>query len=54
MAERSESFEELLKKVDEFEKTVTGLLENIKKFKEKLFENKNKYGTDTSKWPGNK
>ncbi|MFH1710573.1 MAG: hypothetical protein ABH860_05885 [bacterium] len=51
MAEKSASFEELMKKVEEFEKTVLGLLENIKKFKTKLIENKSKYGNDTSKWP---
>ncbi len=43
--------EDLLKKVDEFEKTVTGLLGNVKKFKKKLLENKKKFGPDTSKWP---
>jgi len=51
MAEKSESFEELMKKVEEFEKTVLGLLDNIKTFKSKLIENKTKYGTDTTKWP---
>mgnify|MGYP001103856801 CR=1 FL=1 len=52
MAEKSsENADELLKKVEEFENTVTGLLENIRKFKTKLLENKEKYGPDTSKWP---
>ena len=51
MEKKSETFEELIKKVDEFEKTVLGLLENIKKFRAKLNENKEKYGSDTSKWP---
>ena len=51
MAEKSGTFEELMKKVEEFEKTVLGLLENIKKFKARLVENKTKYGPDTSKWP---
>ena len=51
MVEKSETFEELLKKVEEFEKTVLGLLENIKIFKERLIENKSKYGSDISKWP---
>ena len=54
MAEKSASFEELMKKVEEFEKTVRGLLDNVKKFKTKLIENKSKYGSDTSKWPVNK
>jgi hypothetical protein len=48
------SFEELLKKVEEFEKTVNGLLENIKVFKKRLFDNKEKYGSDTAKWPTGK
>ena len=51
MAEKLTTFEELMKKVDEFEKTVSGLLENIKTFRSKLVENKKKYGPDTSKWP---
>ncbi len=51
MGEKAGTFEELMKKVEEFEKTVLGLLENIKKFKERLVENKSKYGPDTSKWP---
>lgn len=51
MAEKPTTFEELMKRVEEFEKTVSGLLENIKTFKSKLVENKAKYGSDTSKWP---
>jgi len=27
------------------------LLDNIKKFKDKLIENKSRFGPDTSKWP---
>ena len=50
---KTETFEELLKKIEEFEGTVVGLLDNIKKFKTKLFENKEKYGPDTNKWPTN-
>jgi len=52
MEKKNETFEELIKKVDEFEKTVLGLLDNIKRFRAKLKENKDKYGPDTSKWPG--
>ena len=51
MAEKSTTYEELMSKVDEFEKTVLSLLDNIKTFKSKLGENKAKYGPDTSKWP---
>jgi hypothetical protein len=51
MAEKPATFDELMKKVEEFEKTVLHLLENLKTFKTKLIENKEKYGPDTSKWP---
>jgi len=51
MGEKKETFEELMNKVEEFEKTVAGLLENIRKFKSKLLDNKKRYGPDTSKWP---
>jgi hypothetical protein len=51
MAEKQSTYEELMKKVEEFERTVSGLLENIKTFKFKLIENKQKYGSDTTKWP---
>ena len=47
----SGNVDELLKKVDEFQKTVSGLLENIGKFKAKLLENRKKFGADISKWP---
>ncbi len=53
MGEKKETFEELMNKVEEFEKTVSGLLENIRKFKSKLLDNKKRYGPDTSKWPVN-
>ena len=52
MEKGNETYEELIQKVNEFEKTVLGLLQNIKKFRAKLKENKDKYGPDTSKWPG--
>jgi hypothetical protein len=51
MAEKPTTYEDLMKKVEEFEKTVSGLLENLKIFKSKLIENKAKYGPDTTKWP---
>jgi len=54
MGEVIATYEELMKKIEEFEKTVVGLLDNIKKFKDKLLENKEKYGPDTSKWPATK
>jgi hypothetical protein len=51
MAENQKNVDELINKVDEFERTVTGLLENIRRFKAKLAENKSKFGPDVSKWP---
>ena len=46
-----ESLEDLMKKLEEFENTVSTLLDNIKKFKSKLSENKEKFGPDVTKWP---
>jgi len=46
-----QSVQDLFKKIEEFENTIMGLLENIKKFKAKLIENTEKYGPDPSKWP---
>jgi len=58
MAKESEiisgSVDELIKKSEEFEKTVLDLLENIKTFREKLKSNKDKYGPDITKWPREK
>jgi len=51
MNEKIQNLEDLMKRLDEFENTVTTLLENIKKFKAKLLENKSKYGPDVTKWP---
>ena len=47
----AEDVQELFKKIEEFEKTIMGLLDNIKKFKAKLLENTEKYGSDPTKWP---
>jgi len=52
MAEsKSPSFEEIMKQIEEFEKTVSELAANVENLKKKLLANKEKYGTDISKWP---
>ena len=43
--------DEVFKRLDEFEKTVSQLHENIKAFRNKLDENIKKYGADITKWP---
>jgi DNA gyrase/topoisomerase IV subunit A len=43
--------DELLKQIEEFEKTIQGLANNVAILKQKLIENKEKYGPDISKWP---
>lgn len=50
-AEGSQSLENLLKQIEDFEKTIQGLANNVAKLKQKLLENKEKYGPDVSKWP---
>ena len=42
---------DLLKQIDEFEKTLQGLATNVASLKKKLLENKEKYGVDINKWP---
>jgi hypothetical protein len=51
MSEKILNLDDLMKKINEFEGTVKALLDNIKKFKTRLIENKEKYGPDTEKWP---
>jgi len=51
MAEEVKSVDQLLSQISEFEKTIKGLEANVVSLKKKLEENKQKYGTDTSKWP---
>lgn len=53
MAENKEekSVEELLRQIEEFEKTIKGLSDNVSKLKERLLANKEKYGDDISQWP---
>ncbi|MFA5034582.1 MAG: hypothetical protein WC500_02230 [Candidatus Margulisiibacteriota bacterium] len=51
MVEKAKNIDELLAQIDEFEKTIHGLAENVAKLKVKLVENKAKYGPDLSTWP---
>ena len=44
----------LLGKVEEFEKTISELSANVGKFKGKLREKLDKYGSDMTKWPEEK
>ncbi len=43
--------DDLLRQIEEFEKTLQGLATNVASLKKKLLENKEKYGIDISKWP---
>ncbi len=43
--------DDLLKQIEQFEKTITGLAGNVANLKKKLAENKAKYGADINSWP---
>lgn len=43
--------DDLLKQIEQFGKTLQGLEENVVGLKQKLLENKEKYGNDISNWP---
>lgn len=45
------NYEELISQIEQFEKTIRQLEANVAALKAKLLENKEKYGTDLSKWP---
>jgi hypothetical protein len=45
------SVEDILKQIDEFEKTLQSLGKNVASLKQKMLENKEKYGSDIQKWP---
>ena len=47
----AKTVDELLRQIDEFEKTLQGLAQNVGALKKKLVENKEKYGPDISQWP---
>lgn len=43
--------DELIRQIEEFEKTIQGLAANVATLKQKIIENKEKYGVDMSQWP---
>ena len=43
--------DDLLTQINEFEKTLNNLQTNVETLKSKLMSNKEKYGSDISKWP---
>jgi hypothetical protein len=49
--QKVKSVDELLKQIEEFEGTIRGLAGNVAALKQKLMENKEKYGTDIRQWP---
>ncbi|NQT29991.1 MAG: hypothetical protein HQ596_05420 [Candidatus Saganbacteria bacterium] len=51
MAEEAKSVDELLAQIEEFEKTIKGLEANVETLRKRLRENREKYGSDISKWP---
>jgi len=48
---KAKNLDELLKQIDDFEKTIQGLAKNVIALKAKLLENKDKYGPDMTAWP---
>lgn len=51
MADEKMTASDLLKQINEFEKTIDNLTENVTLLKKKLKEKTDKYGEDMSKWP---
>jgi DNA gyrase/topoisomerase IV subunit A len=45
------SFDDLMKQIEDFEKTIQGLAANVAALKQNLLEKKDKYGPDMSQWP---
>ena len=52
--QKKENVEAVLSQIDEFEKTIQNLAGNVVKLKQKLLENKEKYGPDITNWPKDK
>jgi vacuolar-type H+-ATPase subunit I/STV1 len=46
--------DDIFAQIEEFEKTLLQLQDNLRTFREKLNKNKDKYGPDISKWPQSK
>ncbi|MFA4966787.1 MAG: hypothetical protein WC624_01015 [Candidatus Margulisiibacteriota bacterium] len=52
MAENKQpGFDDLMKQIEDFEKTINELAANVGKLKKKLLDNKGKYGPDIASWP---
>ena len=49
--QKTKNVDELLRQIEEFEKTLQGLSGNVGSLKSKLLDNKGKYGNDINKWP---
>jgi len=49
--QKAKNLEELMKQIDDFEKTIQGLAGNVANLKKKLIENKEKHGPDMNLWP---
>ena len=49
--QKVKNVDELLKQIEDFEKTIQGLAVNVAGLKKKLLENKDKYGPDIANWP---
>ncbi len=49
--EKKKNVDDLLKQIEDFEKTIQGLAANVSGLKQKLIENKSKYGPDINSWP---
>ncbi|MCX5750981.1 MAG: hypothetical protein NT099_04870 [Candidatus Saganbacteria bacterium] len=47
----SVTLEGLLKQIDEFQATISGLANNVGSLKKKLLDKKQKFGSDITKWP---
>jgi chaperonin cofactor prefoldin len=48
---KAKNLDELMKQIEDFEKTIQGLEGNVTALKKRLQENKEKYGPDISQWP---
>lgn len=49
--QKVKNVDDLLKQIEDFEKTIQGLANNVALLKKKIIENKEKYGPDISQWP---
>lgn len=54
MAEDKMSASDLLKQINDFEKTIDNLTKNVTVLKQKLKEKQSQFGEDMSKWPEGK